>query len=80
MAWGPFFRLELVADNKKPALQNLCGAGYGDARKLGLLYPTGRRGARQHAQQATGMEHKLIESDFIFPLASGQTEVFSNAR
>src|ERR1700734_1356582 len=33
---------------------------YGNRTKLVLVYPTGRRITQQHAQQATGMEQKLI--------------------
>src|SRR5664279_3576331 len=46
---------------KNPQQQEVCGAGlWGIVLSRVVAYPIVRRSAQQHAQQATGMEHKLM--------------------
>jgi hypothetical protein len=52
--------------NKKPAAAETSAArAYGSIGvSLELAYPIVRRGAQQHAQQTTGMEHRLMYNHY----------------
>src|SRR6185437_3466501 len=55
--------LQMFEGNKKPAAAERLRRGvWGIPVSLVVSYPIVRRGAQQHAQQATGMEQRLIGS------------------
>jgi hypothetical protein len=61
--------LQMFEGNKKPAAAEKLQRGVWEipVSLEVVAYPIVRRVTQQHAQQATGMEHRLIPIEYNFP-------------